>query len=326
MYVIKQPLFNLDGGASDSSGTDLSGDWGSIAASVMTETPVDEGQPVQDPDTEGLETTEITDAEQVVEPDSETETQEESAETSFNDETEVELGEGRQPVKLSELKQGYLRQSDYTKKTQQLSDERKTFDAERSEWAPAKQTNEFLANNPWLAQQINGFIQEFQNAGQISLEDALADTQYGQYINHLLAENNKLQKENQTIKGDYEGIKLTSELSKLQTDLKADYGDLVTDEYMTTLQERGKAEKLSTATLKEIAEGHMTKQKYEQSKQDTKQVTKEAQAKTIQSLQETKRTLPPQPRATGQRPTNEAQDTAGMSWLDIAKSAGASIK
>ncbi len=46
------------------------------------------------------------------------------------DEVEVELGDKKEKVTLSELKKGYMRQSDYTRKTQELSkkDEKKVVD------------------------------------------------------------------------------------------------------------------------------------------------------------------------------------------------------
>lgn len=314
MFKINTPRFNLDG-------SEGGGDWGSIAQASMATEPVDDGQ-AEAPDTEELETAETLDAEHEVEPDGEPEQEENVEKSQFDDEAEVELGEGRQPVKFAELKQGYLRQSDYTKKTQALATERQTFEAERAAWEPAKQTDEFLKTNPWLAQQINSFIQEFKNTGSIPIEDALESMQYGQYINTLLGDVSRLTAENQRLRGDYEGIKLTSEMTGLQNDLKAEYGDLVTPEYIQSLQERGKAEKLSTATLKDIAEGYLTKQQMQQNKKDVTKVTKEVQAKTIQSLQEKRTSLPPQPKQNGQRPGDNVPDTSSMDWLQMAKLAG----
>ncbi len=315
MFKINTPRFNLDG-------SEGGGDWGSVAQSALSEESVDEGQSQADPDTEELETAEITDADDAVEPDGEPEQEEEASTSPFDDEAEVELGEGRQPVKFAELKQGYLRQSDYTKKTQALATERSTFEAERASWEPAKQTDEFLRTNPWLAQQINGFIQEFKNTGSIPIEEAMQDMQYGQYINTLVADVTRLTLENQTLRGDYEGIKINSEMTGLQNDLKAEYGELVTPEYIQSLQERGKVEKLSTETLKDIAEGYLTKQKLQQTQQDTKKVTKETEARTIQRLQEKRSSLPPQPKQNGQRPGDNVPDTSSMDWLQMAKLAG----
>lgn len=42
----------------------------------------------------------------------------------------VEVKAGEDPIQVSELVQGYLRQADYTQKTQLLADERKSFEAE----------------------------------------------------------------------------------------------------------------------------------------------------------------------------------------------------
>jgi hypothetical protein len=322
MFKRFTPFFNVDGAPATGTTTDLSGDWGSIARSVM-EQPADDGQPDADPEAEALEAEPNAEGQDVVEPDPDAETQEEPADTdlTFNDDTEVDLGEGRQPVKLAELKQGYLRQSDYTKKTQELATQRKEFETERQEWEPVKQLNDFLTNNPWLSEQITGFVKEFQQTGAISIEEALNDAVHGQYINHLLAENKKLTKELDGLRGEHEGLKLSSEMTKLQNELKAEYGDLVTDEYMNTLQERGKAEKLSVATLKEIAEGNLTKQKLQQTQTDKKKLTKETEAKTIQKLQEQRSATPPQPRQTGQRPADEAPDIGSMGWLELAKHA-----
>lgn len=320
MFKIFIPRFNLDGAA---SGGDTSSSWMDVAQSSITEQ-VNDGQPATDPDTEGLETAETTtDAEDVVEPGSDDQEQDDKPADitpAFDDETEVDLGEGRQAVKLAELKQGYLRQSDYTKKTQALATERQTFETERSTWEPAKQTDEFLKNNPWLASQINGFIQEFKSTGAISLDQAMEDVQYGQYINALVGDVTRLTREVETLRGENEGIKLTSEMTGLQTQLKAEYGELVTDDYIKSLQDRGKAERLSTATLREIADGHLTKQQMQANKQDVTKATKEAQAKTIQSIQEKRTALPPQPRSNGQRPAEQTKDISNMSWFDIAKS------
>ncbi|UKS27199.1 hypothetical protein LOZ80_38065 [Paenibacillus sp. HWE-109] len=320
MFKINTPRFNLDGAA---SGGDTSSSWMDVAKSSIAE-PVDDGQPGTDPDTEGLEPADIlTDAENVVEPNSDDQAQDDKpADTTptLDDESEIDLGEGRQPVKLAELKSGYLRQSDYTKKTQALATERQTFETERATWEPAKQTDEFLKSNPWLASQINGFIQEFKSTGAISLEQAMEDVQYGQYINALVGDVTRLTREVETLRGENEGIKLTSEMTGLQNELKAEYGELVTDDYIKTLQDRGKAEKLSTATLREIADGYLTKQQMKGNKQNVTKATKEAEAKTIQSIQEKRTALPPQPRSNGQRPAEQQNDISNMSWFDIAKS------
>jgi len=126
-----------------------------------------------------------------------------------------------------------------------------------------------------------------------------------------------MQKELDSLKGEYEGVKLSSEMTRLQTDLKAEYGDLVTDEYMKSIQERAKSEKLSTSTLKEIADGHLAKEQLKANKTNVKQVSKEAEAKAIQKLAETKKSAPQSPKQVGGSPKQESS-TDG-SWSDFLK-------
>jgi hypothetical protein len=312
MLIRLNPFFNSDDGSE--------GGWGDLAQSI--DTSADDGQPDAEPDAQELDADTLdTDepADDEVEPDGEDKPDPNDTPT-VDDETAIELGEGRQPVKLAELKQGYLRQSDYTKKTQELATQRKEVDSQREELAPIKGMNDFLVSNPWLSQQINGFIKEFQETGSISLDEVLADAHYGQYVNHLMAENHKLNAELTGLRGEFEGVKLTGEMTTLRNDLKAEYGELVTDEYMNTLQERGKAEKLSTATLKEIADGNLSKQKLKAAITDKGVITKEAEAKTIQQLQEQRRSNTPAPKSTGQRPGAVADHEDGSSWLSVAKS------
>jgi len=71
-------------------------------------------------------------------------------------------------VSLEELQQGYSRQSDYTKKTQELSEERRTIDAERAEYqnglnqlmAQRQQYEQALGQ---LGQQLSQNMSKFQN-------------------------------------------------------------------------------------------------------------------------------------------------------------------
>jgi len=299
MFNVRQPFHQVD---------DMG--WGELAQSMTNEV-----QPTED--TEVLdEETEITDesAEEITD---EAETEEEDAAEvpdQPEEDPEVDLGEGRQPVKLSELKSGYLRQSDYTKKTQMLSEERKTFETEREQWAPVKSMSDFLQANPYLSEQIQSFIQEFTTTGQISLYEALENAQYGQYINTLLSENNRKDARIAELESKYGELEFTGTFKDLKTDLKADYGDLVTDEYLSSLQERAKAEKLPLNVLKEIADAHLTKKKLEQTTQQSKKVA----AKTIQHLQETISSLPPQPSSKGPVP-KVSVDTSGMSYAELAR-------
>jgi len=68
-----------------------------------------------------------------IEADSDTEEADEVEETEDDDEDPViALSDGSE-VKFSELQSGYMRQKDYTQKTMALSEERKTFEAERQQ-------------------------------------------------------------------------------------------------------------------------------------------------------------------------------------------------
>lgn len=308
MFKVRQAFFNVDG-MQESTGWDFS------------KIPVDDEQTLEDSDTEAEEVTQE-DAETVEDNTDETdsETQEETQEPAFSDETEIELGDDRQPVKLAELKQGYLRQSDYTKKTQALSEERKTFESERAQWEPVKGMHDFLTSNPWLNQQIEQFVKEFTSTGSISLEDALADAQYGQYINSLLAQTNQLTKELESYKGKVGELEFTGTMRDLKGELKAEYGDLATDEYLQTIEQRAKDEKLPLNVLKEIAETQLSKKKLEQTQAEVKKTRKQTEAETIKTLQEQRKSASPAPGRQGQRPNNEEVDTS-KDWGSFLRAA-----
>jgi len=303
MLNVRRPLFQVED----------TGDWGALAQSLFSSDEVQPEVDTEDASLDAEETETVEDEAQADETEGD-ESSDDSEQPAFSDETEIELGEGRQPVKLAELKAGYLRQSDYTKKTQMLSEERKTFEAEREQWAPVKSMSDFLQANPYLSEQIQYFIREFTNTGNIPLEEALQDAQYGQYINTLLSENHKLSARLQEVEGKYGELEFTGTMKDLKSELKAEYGDLATEEYLNTLQERAKAEKLPLNVLKEIADAHLTKKKLEQTTQQSKKVA----AKTIQHLQETKSSLPPQPSSKGPVP-KVSVDTSGMSYAELAR-------
>lgn len=61
----------------------------------------------------------------------ETDEESEQQDATLDDDTEVDVDGS--PVKLSELRSGYLRQSDYTRKTQALAEERKSLDQNKAE-------------------------------------------------------------------------------------------------------------------------------------------------------------------------------------------------
>ena len=71
-------------------------------------------------------------------------------------------------VTLEELQQGYSRQSDYTKKTQELSEERRSIDAERAEYQNGlnqlmQQRQQYEKALGQLGQQLSQNMSKFQN-------------------------------------------------------------------------------------------------------------------------------------------------------------------
>jgi hypothetical protein len=321
MFDMFMPFFAPDdatGGETPEVSTLDTGDWRELFKSMA----VDEDQPEAESETpeeeEATETDDTLEAQEEVEPTADEEASDDQ--DSFNDDTEIDLGEGRQPVKLSELKAGFLRQSDYTKKTQALADERKAFETEREEVQPYKEWMDYWNQNPWLLQQLDQAVQTWQKTGQIDVEEIMQDAGYAKYLNHYMAENTRLKKELDSIKGEYETTKLSTSMNTLVSDLKAEYGDLVTPEYETKLRDRAKEQGLSTDVIKEIAEGHLSKQQLQQEKAKAKKVTKETEANTIQKLQEKRTSLPPQPKSTGQRPQTPTKSVEDMDWLEIMRS------
>lgn len=277
-------------------------------------------QPIEESDNDSSE---LQDTEDIETSDTEgdedqPDTESESEESVVEDDPEIDLGGDRKPVKLSELKEGYMRTSDYTKKTQELATQRKELDTQREGLKTAIDFQTHMESNPWLWEQVNGAIASFNDSGVLPIEEALQDSHYGKYINQLMAENNKLKKDLEGVTGERDGLNMTYTMSKLERDLKAEYGDLVTEEYMTKLTDRAKSEKLSPETLKEIADGHLAKQSLSSNKKDVTTATKKAEAKAIQKLAETKRIAPDIPRNTGARPSKE-QAAAGGSWGDFFK-------
>jgi hypothetical protein len=293
-----------------------SSDWGSVFSETTTEEVVDDQPEVEsETETEVVEKGEEL-TEDVVEPDSE-ETEEETTEETpaFDDDTLIDLGDGTKPLTLKELKAGNLRQSDYTKKTQALAEERNAFEAEKAELEPVRDWLSYINSNPYLMQRVNEAIQTWNTLGEIPPLEEVLDTQAGPYINHLITENNKLQKELDQIQGEYQNTKFDSDMNSLVSDLKAEYGDLITSEYESQLRQQAKQEGLSTDVIKRIAKGDLAEQKLQQTKLDSKKV----EAKTKQKIRETK--LPPQPKAKGNKPA-PAEPSLDGSWEDFFKSVG----
>lgn len=318
MFRVKQPFFNVDEGG---------GDWFDDDP-IDDETPVDDEQPNEDSETNAEEDGQTSEsaadeAEESAADDADNADEDESEkgenDQTMDDDTDIDMGEGRQPVKLSELKQGYLRQSDYTKKTQALAEERKAFEAERESMTPIKQMSDFLTANPYLREQIQQFITEFTHTGHIPLEEALQDAAYGRYINTLMAQNQQLQRELQEVRGKYGELEFSGTMKELKSQLKAEYGELATDEYLQSLEDRAKKEQLPLNVLQEIADSHLAKQKLAEEQQRSKKAAKEAETKTYQKLREKADHLPPGPRKKGQVPNNDVRDNPyePMEWSEV---------
>jgi len=304
------PFFSMDGeGSAPSEPTSWMEDLQSIDYSAADDEQTDDSD--SDAEVE-------TDTDEGNEQEQEQEVEETPA---VDEDPDIEMGEGRQPIKLSELKNGYQRQSDYTKKTQELAAQRKEVEAQAEKLKPVSDWLTHIESNPWLWQQINAAIEQFNTTEAFPIDEVLQDAQYGKYVNHLMAENTRLKSELERVNGEYEGVKLTGEMNTLRSELTAEYGELVTDEYMQQLQERGKTEKLSTSTLKEIADGHLAKKAMQASKQDVKKATKQAEAKAAQKLAETRQKAPEVPKAPSAAPKGDSIDYSNMSWEETLRAA-----
>lgn len=300
------PFFNMDG----------DGGWGEVF--TPNADPVDDVQPEGDTDTEVLdEGLEADEGQDEVEPDPEAE----EAETlddkpAFDDETEIDLGDGRQAVKLAELKQGYLRQSDYTKKTQELATQRKEFEAEVQSWEPTKQWVDYISNNPYLFEQVNRAIQQWNQTGDADWDAMMQDADIAKWVNGFRVEAAKHAKRAQELEAKYGDLEFSTTMKDLKSDLKAEYGDLVTNEYLSTLQERAKSEKLPLSVVKEIADGHLAKLKFQQEQKKSKKV----EAETIRSIQEKRKSVPPGPTSRGQTPSVPKNVDYDSDWGTFFKS------
>lgn len=243
----------------------------------------------------------------------ESEGEEKPEENGLSDDTQIDMGDG-QLMTLGELKKGYLRQSDYTRKTQALAEERKAFEAERNALAPVKKLSDFLAANPYVREQVQRFIREFSQTGRIPIEEALQDAVYGQYINALMAQNEQLRRELETVRAQLGEVQFTGTMRELKAQLKAEYGDLATDEYLASLEERAKTENIPLNVLKEIADAHLAKEKLAREQKARAKAAKQAEAKTYQKLREKADSLPSQPQRTGQVPKKMGPDDPYKPW------------
>lgn len=205
---------------------------------------------------------------------------------SLTDDLEIDLGEGRNPVKFSELKNGYLRQSDYTKKTQALSEERKQFEQQIQEYEPVKQWVDYIQSNPYLFKQIDQAINEWNNTGYLPLSEVLEESpQAAQYINELMRQVNDLEKQLNDVNGQYQETKFGTEMNSVLSELKNEFKELVTPEYEQSLMKQAKENGFTAEVVKRIAKGDLADMKLKQLSQNTQKQKAQIEAETIKKLQ-----------------------------------------
>lgn len=213
-----------------------------------------------------------------------TEQPESTEELLFNDDMEIDLGEGRNPVKFAELKNGYLRQSDYTKKTQELAAQRQEFETLQQEYEPVKGWLEYIQQNPYLFNTINQAIEQWNNLGEPIELEAVLDTEAGPYINHLISRVSELESELNRVSGEYQETKFGTEMNGVLSELKAEYKELLTPEYEQSLMQQAKEQGLSPELVKRIAKGDLAEMKL---KSATSQKQKQQiEAETIKKIQQ----------------------------------------
>lgn len=111
-------------------------------------------------------------------------------------EAEISLGEEKVPIsKVKEWRSGHMMQSDYTKKTQELANQRKELE-------PYLQAHQWSQQNPDKWQQVQSIMQGGQS---------------NQYID---PEVQKVAFENQQLRGQMTEIKLKQMLSEVKNDSK----------------------------------------------------------------------------------------------------------
>ena len=146
---------------------------------------IEEAEPTEEeesqPEEEGESLEEESEEEEEVEPEEEVDTEEESEEESGEDEYGEELyavtvnGEQRE-VNLDELVKGYSRQSDYTRKTQELASERNQMEQMQSQWAKEiSETQEarqqYISTMSQLVQNQLSGLEQFGNVNWESLKE-----------------------------------------------------------------------------------------------------------------------------------------------------------
>lgn len=225
--------------------------------------------------------------------------------TGFGDDTEIDMGEGRQAVKLSELKSGYLRQSDYTRKTQELATQRKELEQQQESIKPMQDWLNFATSNPYLWTQINNAIQHFQQTGAVDFDTLMQDAEYSKWVNAYQAELTARTKELDEYKAKYGELEFTTTMDKTISELRAEYGDLLTPEYEQELRQQAQEQGYKPDVVKRIAKGDLAERKLEQTKQQGKKTRRQIEAEVKQKQRETR--LPPQPNRTGQKPGKPAK-------------------
>lgn len=146
-----------------------------ITETVDAENEIEESQTVDDTD----ETDSEIDADHVDQDEDETElTDEDTEETESNndlsDETTVDVNGNN--VSLKELKAGYLRQSDFTRKTQELAEQRKAYQLQQVDGAQIREQ---------VSQALNGMMQQVAVEFQQMQEPDwayLAENEPGEYV------------------------------------------------------------------------------------------------------------------------------------------------
>jgi len=91
----------------------------------------------------------------------------------------VKVGGKEMEVDLEELKNGYMRQADYTRKTQELAEERKRLEEEKRELQEAREVWEFLKANPEIVERI---ITEAEGGNP---ESEREDVRFDEYLEHI---------------------------------------------------------------------------------------------------------------------------------------------
>lgn len=120
----------------------------------------------------------------------------------ITDDIEVEIDGDK--ITLGELRNGYLRQSDYTKKTMSLAEQRKAYEKELAE---AKEyilaINDYYKNNP---DKYNEMVEFYNNNGEVTVKDkgdegktsvqkAMRNPEYDNQLKKIMQEQEQLKRD-----------------------------------------------------------------------------------------------------------------------------------